>query len=98
MIGMTRRDTLAAGAVMALGASRALAQADPAREASGFSAAGLKAIQAPAREAIAGRDVPGAITMVWRRGRLAEVQIAGLRDIARELPMTHDAIFGIASM
>ena len=98
MSGMTRRSTLAAGAAMAFGASSALAQANSAEVAGGFSADGLKAIKSPAREAIASRDVPGVITMVWRKGRMVEVQTAGLRDIARELPMSRDAIFGIASM
>ncbi len=55
-------------------------------------------MQAPARDAIAKGDVPGVVTLVWRRSRLVEFQSEGLRDIGRKLPMQRDTIFGIASM
>src|SRR5215813_12119494 len=42
--------------------------------------------------------LPGVLTMVYRRGQLAHVGMAGRMDIERDKPMRHDAIFRIYSM
>ena len=42
--------------------------------------------------------LPGTLTMVYRRGQLAHVGIAGHMDIERGKPMREDAIFRIYSM
>ena len=88
----TRRGALAAGAMMGFGMSRAMAGATT------FSNKALAAIRQPGEAAIASGDIPGVVTMVWRKGELREVQTAGLRDIERRLPMQRDTLMGIASM
>ena len=55
-------------------------------------------IAAPARNAVATGDIPGAISLVWRRGELLHLETAGLRDIEAKLPVERDTIFRIASM
>lgn len=40
----------------------------------------------------------GAVTRVWRRGRLVHAGAHGLQDAEAGLPMATDAIFRIASM
>jgi CubicO group peptidase (beta-lactamase class C family) len=42
--------------------------------------------------------LPGTLTMVYRRGQLAHVGMAGHMDIERDKPMREDAIFRIYSM
>ncbi len=95
---VTRRAAFAAGAAAIFGGADALAQTKPARGAAGFSPEGLARVQAPAQNSIATGDLPGVVTLVWRKGQLAEIQTAGLRDIDRKLPMERETIFGIASM
>ena len=63
-----------------------------------FAAEALARIRAPAAEAVAGGDVPGALALVWRAGDLVALQAEGLRDIDAGLPMERGTIFGIASM
>jgi CubicO group peptidase (beta-lactamase class C family) len=42
--------------------------------------------------------VPGAVTLVARRGRIVHFEAIGYRDVATRAPMTTDTIFRIASM
>ena len=42
--------------------------------------------------------IPGALTLIWRRGAVAHLSMAGVIDLAREPPMREDAIFRIYSM
>ena len=42
--------------------------------------------------------LPGILTMIYRRGQLAHVGMAGYMDIERDKPMREDAIFRIYSM
>ncbi len=42
--------------------------------------------------------IPGCLTVVTRRDRLAHLQVSGLRDVERNLPMTEDTLFRIYSM
>lgn len=42
--------------------------------------------------------IPGALTMVWRKGALAWQSMSGLTDVASQAPMRQDAIFRIFSM
>jgi CubicO group peptidase (beta-lactamase class C family) len=55
-------------------------------------------IAAPARIAVAIGDIPGAVSLVWRRGELLQLETVGLRDIEAKLPVERDTIFRIASM
>ncbi|MCA2286292.1 serine hydrolase, partial [Mycobacterium avium] len=40
----------------------------------------------------------GAVTMVWQRGELLQVNEIGYRDVEAGLPMRRDTLFRIASM
>jgi CubicO group peptidase (beta-lactamase class C family) len=42
--------------------------------------------------------IPGALTLIWRRGEVAHLSMAGSIDLARGTPMREDAIFRIYSM
>lgn len=55
-------------------------------------------IAAPATNAVASGDIPGAVSLVWRRDELLQFQSVGLRDIEAKLPVERDTIFRIASM
>jgi CubicO group peptidase (beta-lactamase class C family) len=55
-------------------------------------------IAAPAHDAVATGDIPGAVCLVWRRGELLQLDAVGLRDIEARLPVKRDTIFRIASM
>ena len=93
---LSRRTVLAAGVAVALAPHRLLAQERPRR--GDFGTAELDSIRGAAREAVASGDIPGAVSLVFRNGRIRHVQAEGLRDIERQLPMERSAIFGIASM
>jgi len=58
----------------------------------------LARMSAPARNAVATGDIPGAVSLVWRRGELLQLETVGLRDIEAKLPVERDTIFRIASM
>ena len=45
-----------------------------------------------------GNQLPGAQTLVWRRGELVDFQSAGYRDRDNRLPVEEDTIFRIYSM
>jgi CubicO group peptidase (beta-lactamase class C family) len=55
-------------------------------------------IAAPARNAVATGDIPGAVFLVWRRGELLHLETVGLRNIEAKLPVERDTMFRIASM
>lgn len=42
--------------------------------------------------------IPGALTMVWRRGELVWRGVSGVLDLARGLPLREDSIFRLYSM
>ncbi len=43
-------------------------------------------------------EIPGAITLVARRGKIVHLQTHGLKDIAAQEPMSADSVFRMASM
>ena len=43
-------------------------------------------------------DIAGAVTLVWRDGRVAHAAAVGWRDVEARIPMSRDTIFRIASM
>jgi CubicO group peptidase (beta-lactamase class C family) len=51
-----------------------------------------------ARQAVETADIPGVVTLVWRRGNLLHSDAAGMRDLEAALPMERGTIFRIASM
>lgn len=54
--------------------------------------------QASIQEAIDAGLLAGAVTLVWRRGDVLQVNELGHRDVDAKLPMQRDTIFRIASM
>jgi CubicO group peptidase (beta-lactamase class C family) len=65
---------------------------------SGFIEATLAQIP-PALQAVADAgDLSGFVTLIWRKGEVAQVLTIGQRDIEAGLPMTRDTLFRIASM
>src|SRR5688572_13886164 len=65
---------------------------------SGFSDEKLARIPRFLERQIADGALPGALTLIWRRGRMAHQSQVGHSDLARGTPMREDAIFRIYSM
>src|ERR1700693_510301 len=67
--------------------------------AAGFSSARLDTLDAflKKRYVDAGR-IPGALTLLYRRGEIAHLRALGLADVERRAPMREDTIFRIYSM
>src|SRR5690349_21623737 len=64
----------------------------------GFSQERLAAIP-PALKAISDAgDLSGFVTLIWRKGEVAQLNMIGRRDIENDLPMERDTLFRIASM
>lgn len=64
----------------------------------GFSSEGLAAIPNALRPVVDAGDLSGFVTLLWRRGEVAQVNAIGYRDVAAKAPMTRDTLFRIASM
>jgi CubicO group peptidase (beta-lactamase class C family) len=68
-------------------------------EAIGLSSTRLaKLDEVMTRRYVDGGLLPGLLTMVYRRGRVAHIGMSGHMDIERGKPMTEDALFRIYSM
>jgi CubicO group peptidase (beta-lactamase class C family) len=65
---------------------------------SGFSQERLARIPRFLEGQVAAGALPGALTLIWRRGEIAHQSLVGLTDIARGTAMREDAIFRIYSM
>lgn len=90
---MTRRDILGAGASLALVTPNTLLRAAEKRNAARFDDVG-----AAVSTAVATRDVPGALSVVWQGGETRCVHSAGVRNVGMGAPFTMDTITGLASM
>ncbi len=77
-------------------AAQALPRATP--EDVGLSSPRLALIGATVEAWIAKKEIPGAVTMVARKGKLAYVHVAGWRDSAAQDPLREDAVFRLYSM
>lgn len=64
----------------------------------GFSADGLAQIPAALQPVVDAGDLSGFVTLVYRKGEIAQVNALGHRDVAAKTPMTRDTLFRIASM
>jgi CubicO group peptidase (beta-lactamase class C family) len=64
----------------------------------GFSAEGLAQIPPALQAIVDAGDLSGFVTLVWRKGEIAQVNTLGRRDIEAQAPMTRDTMFRIASM
>jgi CubicO group peptidase (beta-lactamase class C family) len=67
-------------------------------ESVGFSSARLKEMSLAFQAGVDKKEIPGAVVLVARQGRIAYFEAFGFRDRETGAPMTHDAIFRIASM
>ncbi|MGE3821985.1 MAG: serine hydrolase, partial [Isosphaeraceae bacterium] len=75
----------------------ALPEASP--ESVGLDPARLARIDDVLRQAIEARDVPGAVAIVGRRGKIAYVKVVGQRSLEPSAePMTRDTLFDMASL
>lgn len=90
--------------VMAIGAIRAQstpATAPPLRvstpEALGFSRDRLARVDALMQKAVEDHNVAGAVTLVMRRGQVAQLKAYGKADVEHDVPMRTDMIFRLAS-
>ncbi|MDB5441992.1 MAG: Beta-lactamase [Phenylobacterium sp.] len=64
----------------------------------GLSAEALAQIPPALQAVVDAGDLSGFVTLVWRKGEIAQVNTLGYRDIAGKVPMTRDTLFRIASM
>lgn len=87
MSEMTRRG-FQAGAAASLVAGAAGAQDRSA----------LDSIRVPAQAAVAGGKLPGAVTLVWRKGEVVQAEALGVLNLESKAPMTRNAVFRLASM
>ena len=71
---------------------------DGAQAPTGFNADALGQVPAALKGVIDTGVLSGAVTLVWRKGEVAQVSALGLRDVAKGLPMERDTLFRIASM
>jgi len=69
-----------------------------AARTAGFSSEGLEKISPSLKAVVDAGDLSGFVTLVWRKGEIAQLNIIGKRDIAQNLPMERDTLFRIASM
>ena len=90
----------AASALAAIIALPAWAQGLPRAEPDevGFSSDRLKRLTDRMQAGVEGNELPGAIVLIARRGRVAYFETFGFRDKDAKDPMKGDAIFRIASM
>jgi CubicO group peptidase (beta-lactamase class C family) len=65
---------------------------------SGFSEERLARIPRFLEAQVAAGALPGALTLIWRRGRVAHQSLVGSIDLARGTAMREDAIFRLYSM
>ena len=65
---------------------------------SGLSAEKLAIVPAALNGIVEAGDLSGFVTLTWRAGEIAQLNILGKRDIAENLPMERDTLFRIASM
>jgi len=93
---------LAAGAALALTmALQASAQGIPraqSPEEVGFVSTRLKRLSDRIEEGVKNNELPGAVVLIARNGRLVMFDSFGWRDKEAKVPMTNDTIFRIASM
>jgi len=71
---------------------------DAAPEAVGFSATGLAKVDAALQAVIDAKQLPGAVILVARHGKIAHRTVLGLKDLASAEPLAFDTIFRIFSM
>ncbi|MFK7894665.1 MAG: serine hydrolase domain-containing protein [Myxococcota bacterium] len=66
--------------------------------ADGLSAAGLERVTEAMQAAVDRGEVGGIVSLIFRRGEVAQVDAVGWQDPEQQIPMDRDSIFRIASM
>jgi CubicO group peptidase (beta-lactamase class C family) len=88
--------------LLALVAGAALSQAAPlplsSPEEVGLSSARLLRLDAAMQKAVDSGELPGAVVLIARDGRLVYAKSFGWQDRARNIPMSNDSIFRLYSM
>ena len=94
------RTTIVACAFWAVAAATALGQGFPAGapELAGMAPDRLARITATMKDLVDQGRVAGTVTLVARNGKAVYHEAAGRRDLEKNLPMTTDTLFRIASM
>ena len=64
----------------------------------GFAPEALAQIPAALQGVVDNGALAGVVTLLWRKGEVAQVNTVGFRDLATRAPMTRDTLFRIASM
>ena len=64
----------------------------------GFSPEGLAQVRTALQGVVDAGSLAGVVTLLWRKGEVAQVNTVGYRDLAAKAPMTRDTLFRIASM
>jgi CubicO group peptidase (beta-lactamase class C family) len=67
-------------------------------EAEGFSPERLERLHALMQQAVDQKQLPGAVTLLARHGKVVDYRTYGMRDAASGAPMTRDTIFRAFSM
>lgn len=67
-------------------------------ETVGFSSNGLERINQLVRKLIDKNDIPGAVTLVMRRGQVVHYGVQGFMDIESKKPLQKDSLFRMYSM
>ncbi len=93
--------TIAAAAIAVSVALPASAQGIPkaqSPEEVGFLSSRLKNLSDRLNEGVRNNELPGAVVLIVRNGRIVMFDSFGFRDKEAKVPMTNDTIFRIASM
>jgi CubicO group peptidase (beta-lactamase class C family) len=95
-----RRRLLSASGVMisSLAASRTAFAAPPRLAPGGFAADRLARIPATLQRYVDSGAEAGFVTLLYRKGQVAQVNTIGYQDLASRAPMRRDTIFRLASM
>ena len=64
----------------------------------GFAPQALAQIPATLQGFVDQGSLAGVVTLLWRKGEVAQVNTIGYRDLATKAPMERDTLFRIASM
>ena len=88
---------IAAAFTASLHAAGSVASASKAEDV-GLSSERLSRIREAVQRHLDARSLPGAVTLVARRGKIAHFEAHGLLDVEAKRPMPKDAIFRLASM
>lgn len=67
-------------------------------ELEGFSSERLERLHALMQQVVAEKQLPGAVTLLARHGKVVDYRTYGMRDVASGAPMTKDTIFRAFSM